>query len=153
MRVTDRLQSAMGTWTGTNALRMMPDDDFRNSAGSATVATHSAGNVATISYTWSDFAGQPQEGFLVLSDDEADGTVAAVWSDSWHQHPQWMALSGTVDADGRISVRGVYGDGTEQGGWWIHIDPTDATQLTMTMDNDMTETGQYEVVRSTYARP
>jgi hypothetical protein len=153
MRVTDHLLAAVGEWSGTNALRMMPDDDFRRSSGTATTATHSGGNVATISYTWSDFDGHPQEGLLVLSDGEGDGTVAVVWSDSWHQHPQWMPMSGTVDADGRISVRGVYGEGAEQGGWWIHIDPTNAAQLTITMDNDMTETGQYEVVRAIYTRP
>jgi hypothetical protein len=152
MRVASHLLAVMGEWTGTNALRMMPDDDFRRSDGTATVATHSGGNVASISYTWSDFGGQPQEGFLLLSDGEADGTVAAAWSDSWHQHPQWMALSGSVDPDGTITVHGLYGEGAEQGGWWIHVDPVDAAQLTMTMDNDMTETGQYEVVRATYTR-
>ena len=152
MRIANHLQAATGDWTGTNDLRMMPTDDFRRSDGSATVALHSGGNVATISYTWSDFDDQPQSGLLVLSDGERDGTVAAVWSDSWHQHPQWMPMNGSIGGDGVISIHAVYGEGDEQGGWWIHVHTANPDHLTMTMDNEVAASGQYEVVRATYSR-
>lgn len=152
MRVAERFAAVTGEWTGVNNLRMMPDDEFRGSDGSATIATQSRGNIATIAYTWSDFDGQPQAGLLVLSDGEGEGEVSAIWSDSWHQHPQWLPMTGSVSAGGVISVRGIYGAGDEQGSWWIHLDPTDAARLTMTMDNEWMDSGQYEVVRATFAR-
>jgi hypothetical protein len=152
MRAAELLKSATGDWTGTNDLRLMPTDEFRRSDGSATLATHSGGHVATISYTWSDFDGQPQSGLLVLSDGEVQGTVAAVWSDSWHQHPQWMPMTGSIGADGVITIHATYGEGDAQGGWWIHVHAADHDHLTMTMDNEVADSGQYEVVRATYSR-
>ena len=149
MRIGERLAAFEGSWTGENRLRMMPDDEFDVSASTAAVALAARGNVVTLSYTWADFDDNDQAGLIVLSDGVEPATVEVVWSDSWGQHPQWMAMSGTA-SDDKVSFSGTYGDGLW--GWHIHLHLGDAETLVMTMDNQGPDIPQYEVVRATWRR-
>lgn len=145
MSVGEVLSSVVGGWVGVNRLRMMPSDDYRESASRATIALVAGGNAVTVAYTWVE-NGAPQEGLLVLEAGEGPDEVAAIWLDSWHQHPRWMELAGRIDA-GVVSVEGSY---AEEAGWRIHLDPSDGTPL-LTMDNVMPGM-DYRVVEGEYRR-
>lgn len=148
MRVGETLAAAVGEWTGTNRLRIMPTDPYRASAARATVAAAAGGNAVTVAYAWAE-DNAPQEGLLTIADGAEPNAAVAVWLDSWHQQPRWMELTGTVDAAGVVRLEGSYGPGL---GWRIALDPGDGTTFRMAMDNVMAETGPYRVVEADYAR-
>lgn len=151
MRVGQRLDSFVGEWAGENDLRMMPEDAFTSSPSTATATSAAGGSAVMLAYTWADFDGAPQDGLLVLGDGPLPGRVAAIWVDAWHQQPRWMDMAGSV-SEHRVSVSGAYGEGDESGGWHIHLHLDDPQTLVMTMDNEMSDTGAYEVVRATWRR-
>lgn len=146
MSIERSLSNVAGGWAGYNRMRVLPDDAYAESAATASVALVAQGKAATITYTWAD-GGQPQDGALLLTNDERPGLVDAAWVDSWHQGPQWMTLRGTIDDDGVIRLAGSYGGG----GWRVAIDPTAEEQLRMTMDN-IFEASDYQVVEASYRR-
>ena len=149
MRVGELMARVVGGWEGENQLRMMPDDDFASSPSTASVALAAAGNAVTLGYTWADFDGVAQEGLIVLGDGPLPGRTEAVWADSWHQQPEWKAMIGAVSAD-RVSLSGTYGDPDEPAAWHIALVLEGDGGLTMTMANEMADTGAYEVVRATW---
>lgn len=148
MNVAECFRDATGAWTGINLLRMMPDDQYGQSDATATVHVVARGNGATMSYTWAD-GDKPQDGHLLITNGEQDGTASAVWLDSWHQSPQWMVLHGTVDDVGRITVEGTY---PEDNAWRITIVPAGG-ELRMTMHNIMPSMDlDYQAVEVTFQR-
>ena len=153
MRIGERLAGFAGGWTGENKLRMLPEDEFSPSVSTATAALAAGGNVATITYTWADFDGVTQEGLLVVQDGPLPGQAEAVWADSWHANPRWMALIGAASAE-RVSLSGRYGEEDQQGEWHIHLHLSDAEGLLMTMENAYPAGAEtYEVVRAAWRRP
>jgi len=152
MRIGERLSAFEGSWSGEHRLRMMPDDEFDTSASTALVAAAARGNVATLTYTWADFDDVEQAGLIVLSDGASPSTVDVVWSDSWHQQPQWMVMSGSA-TEAKVSFSGAYGEGDETAEWHIHLHLDDPGTLVMTMDNVMPAISAYEVVRATWRKP
>jgi hypothetical protein len=102
--------------------------------------------------TFSSWAeeGKPQDGVLLITNGDSPGSVRAVWVDSWHQSPQWMELSGSIDDGGVIRLEGTY---PEDNRWRVIIDPTDAEQVRMAMDNVMPSYDvDYQVVEAAYKR-
>lgn len=146
MRVGEALTAVVGEWVGVNRLRMMPTDDYRESASRATISLVARGNGVTVAYTWVE-DGTPQEGLLVLGDGEEPGAVDAIWIDSWHQQPRWMAFQGRIDESGVVSVEGSY---APEAGWRIHVDPSGGTPA-ISMDNVMPGI-DYRVVEGEYRR-
>ena len=151
MRAGELLSGFEGHWYGDSRMRMMPDDPFRGDTSAASLSVVAGGNAVTLSYDWHEPESGRQAGILLLGDGLAPGTVDAVWLDSRHQHPRWMAMTGTIAAD-KISVSGTYGDGVDTGGWHLHLHLGEPDTLVMTMDNVMSDTGQYEVVRAVWRR-
>jgi hypothetical protein len=145
MRVSDALADLLGTWTGTNRLRVMPTDPWVESAATATVARVADGAFLTIAYTWAE-SGAPQDGLLLLGDGPTLGHAVATWVDSWHQSPEWMVLRGEVD-DGPVHLEGRY---SPDALWRIHLVPA-AEHWTMTMDNVMPG-NDYPAVEVTFDR-
>lgn len=155
MSVVESCQEALGTWMGTNRLRLKPDDPYRDSESTATVAL-AARRIVTVAYTWVE-EGEPQDGLVAVGDGGAANEAVGIWIDSWHQKPRWMELEGTVE-DGVIRLLGDYAEG--QAGWRITLDPS-GESLRMTMDNILPEsmvgiegegTIDYQAVEATYAR-
>ena len=64
MSVVDHLAPMLGSWQGTNRLRLMPTDEYQSSAATATVAV-TAARFVSIAYTWSD-GDTPQDGLLLI---------------------------------------------------------------------------------------
>ena len=133
MRVTEALGALIGQWSGTNQLRVIPDDPYRESVATAAVGTVAQGGFLTVAYTWAD-GGDPQDGLLLVGDGPAPGQAIATWVDSWHQSPEWMVLRGTVGEDGgEVHLDGRYSPDAQ---WRIHL-RTDGAGWRMTMDNVM----------------
>ncbi|MGY0232268.1 hypothetical protein [Longispora urticae] len=147
MGTVDRMTPFLGGWQGSNKLRLMPTDDYQESAATATV-TVTAREFVTLAYTWAD-GDTPQDGLLLLAgvpDDPAGAT--AVWVDSYHTGPSWLPLSGTVGEDGVIRLAGTYpAPPGPDWGWEIHIEPDSAR---VTMHNLVPGHDAYQVVETVY---
>lgn len=133
MRVTTAMAAVTGQWIGTNLLRVMPDDPYRESAATATVGTVAQGGFLTVAYSWAD-GDDPQDGLLLVGDGPAPGQAIATWVDSWHQSPEWMVLRGTVAEDGgAVHLEGRYSPDAQ---WRIHL-LADGGGWRLAMDNVM----------------
>ncbi len=126
MRRVALLDGFSGSWAGSNGFRLMPTDDLADLPAELTVSRGAGGHLTSVSYTWRHPSDGPQEGLLVFGAAD-DGTLTALWGDSWHQQPAPMTLSGRdaiVEAD--------YGGGWK---WRIGFDTADPSALRMRMDN------------------
>ncbi|MDP9442820.1 MAG: DUF1579 domain-containing protein [Actinomycetota bacterium] len=145
-----RLGHLLGTWVGTNGMRMLPTDPFDPSPSAASVTLGANGHAVVVTYSWVHTE-QAQNGVLLVSaNDEPDGeALRAVWLDSWHQQPGWMWCTGDVDEAGALHLHGRY-DG---GRWRIHVDAGPSRDaLRIVMDNAIGDDGEpYPVVEATYA--
>jgi hypothetical protein len=92
----------------------------------------SCNHLTSISYSWEHPQDGPQDGLLVVGSAGADDSLMAIWSDSWHQQPIPMSLSGSHGAGATVELEGDYGGGW---GWRIVIDASDPENLRMRMDN------------------
>jgi len=117
--IVDTLGPLLGVWTGANRLRIMPTDDFRQSAATATV-TVAGHRFVTVAYTWSE-DDKPQDGMMLI------GENGMVWVDSFHTPETWMEFSREPDEDGVVRFAGVY---EKEWGWLIHLEPATA-KITM----------------------
>jgi hypothetical protein len=129
MALSSDWQVLMGDWSGTNAFRMMPDDDYTSSPASLAIQRGPGDGTLLVRYTWAH-EGTTHHGLLLVTAGD-DGAAEAVWLDSFHQQPQWMTLSGALHEGGRVTVAGTY---AEVWGWRISIDPTDGIPE-LVMDN------------------
>jgi hypothetical protein len=105
MRISAALAGVTGTWTGTNLQRLMPTDQYAESAATATVRAVAGDNFVSLAYTWSH-GDDPQDGLLLIGDGPAPGQAVATWVDSWLQCPEWMVLRGAVDDAGAVHLQG-----------------------------------------------
>lgn len=138
--IVESLAPFFGSWNGTNDLRIMPTDDYRQSPAGVTAGV-TAHDFVTISYTWAE-GGKPQDGVLLLGGTSA--AAKAVWADSWHTAKDWLNLAGEVGADGVLRLTGSYPapEGPDWG-WQIHIAPADGR---ITMHNVVPGHDPYQVV-------
>jgi hypothetical protein len=97
-----------------------------------TVTTAAAGHLTSVAYSWAHPDDGPQDGLLVVSAADEDGSLAAVWGDSWHQKPVPMSLPGGRAAGEAFEFTGDYGGGWR---WRIVLDGSDPETLRMRMDN------------------
>jgi hypothetical protein len=126
------LQYFDGTWAGTNGCRLMPNDPFAEFPASVTLTPGAGGHLTSIAYWWEHPDDGPQDGLLVIGRSSGDGSLVAMWADSWHQKPAAMLLFGTDAPGAFLELEGDYGGGWR---WRITVDATDAADLRMQMDN------------------
>jgi hypothetical protein len=126
------LPNSVGTWVGTNGFRLMPTDPLAEFPARVTVATGAGDHLTSVSYWWQHPDDGPQEGLLVIGVGDRDGSLVALWGDSWHQKPAPMILSGVRGVDGTLELEGEYGGGWR---WRVIVESTDAENLRMQMDN------------------
>lgn len=148
MTIADHLAPVLGSWQGTNRLRLMPTDDYQSSSATATVGV-TAQRFVSIAYTWFD-GDAPQDGLLLIGGDATADGATAVWVDSWHTGPTWMTFSGGLDDSGDLLLRGSYpAPPGPDWGWNIHVRARDGV---VTMDNVMPGEAPYQVVELTLRR-
>ena len=111
----------MTGWTGSNAFRMMPTDEFAHAPATAVLSTGAGGHLTSLAYTWVHPTDGPQEGLLVYGDG-----VTALWGDSWHQQPEPRVLEGSRADDGSVELSYEYGGGWR---WEIAVRTSDEAVL------------------------
>ncbi len=147
----DGLSSAVGSWQGTNAFRLMPTDDPYSAPASATV-TAEPGGAVSIRYTWSHPEDGAQEGLLVVAPAEG-GRLVALWLDTWHQ-PEARTSEAPARPDGGALFEYVY---AKVWGWQIEVLP-EGGRLLLVMRNvvpdqrDGSFSGPYDAMRMTLER-
>lgn len=146
MDIVQYLTPLLGNWQGENRFRLMPTDDYKDSAATATV-TVTAAHFTSVAYAWSD-GESPQEGLLLLAGGPSDTDPAtAVWVDSWHTGRALMQFSGAVGGDGVLRLDGSYAAPTgPDWGWQIHLHPGEGWGGRITMHNIVPGHEAYEVV-------
>jgi hypothetical protein len=130
-----------GTWAGTNGFRLMPSDALAELPAAATVTVAAGGHLTSVAYRWEHPNDGPQDGLLVVGSAGDEGTLVAMWGDSWHQKPAPMTLSGKLGPDSTAQLDGEYGGGW---GWRIVFHSADRENLRMRMEN---------VIPAEYATP
>jgi hypothetical protein len=129
----------VGSWTGSNGFRLMPDDPPHVAPATADVST-AAGNLTAIAYTWSHPEDGAQDGLLVIGPDgEPEGAVA-FWGDSWHQTPQPTLLAGGF-SDGLLAVSYEYGG---EWRWQISVETSNPDSLRLRMENIVPKSAETE---------
>ena len=142
MTATDFIEPLVGSWSGVNLLRLMPTDNYTESAATASVRVV-AGTYACIEYTWFD-GDAPQSGILLIS--SVENELTAVWADSWHSSPTWLSMTGTVEGS-RLVLTGHYpAPPGPDWGWQIHIEQQPRR---LTMHNLVPGEDAYQVVELT----
>ncbi len=126
------LPNAEGAWQGTNGFRLMPTDQLSEFPAEVTVMTAAGGYLTSAAYSWKHPEDGEQDGLLVIGNADEDGSLVAMWGDSWHQKPAPMMLSGRKGTDKTLELEGDYGGGWR---WRVILDATDAENLEMRMDN------------------
>jgi hypothetical protein len=113
----------MGNRSGVNRFRLMPTDEYAESTATVAVATV-AGAFVTVTYTWAA-DGVAQDGLVLLNSAADSDRVDAVWVDSFHSSPTWLALSGEAGAsDQPLVLTGSYPAPTgPDWGWQILLHP------------------------------
>jgi hypothetical protein len=128
------LERHTGSWTGSTAFRLTPDDEPHVSVSSMEVSLAATGLLTQLAYTWSHAQDGERSGLLVLGNGEDENTVVALWCDDWHQRAATW-LTGRVD-QGVVEVSCTYAGDWE---WVIVVDATDADTLSVRMDNVVPE--------------
>jgi hypothetical protein len=126
------LSDFAGSWAGTNGFRLMPGHPLAELPATVTVTMAAGGHLTSVAYSWEHPDDGQQDGLLVIGSAGEDGSLVAVWGDSWHQKPAPMSLPGGPGADETFEFTADYGDGW---GWRIVLDATDTDTLRMRMDN------------------
>lgn len=134
MAILNSLKWLIGNWQGVNHLWLDPKKPARTSDSTADAGLILNAQTFEINYTWADL-GQPQAGKLLLNQMQDDGTVHAVWFDSWHMAKHRMVLSGSESEHG-VDLRGGYAapPGPDWG-WRIAIEAQNATSWRLQMFN------------------
>jgi len=126
------LPNSAGTWVGTNGFRLMPGDPLVEFPATVTVTTAAGGHLTSVAYSWEHPDDGAQDGLLVIGSADEDGSLVAMWGDSWHQKPTPMMLSGSRGTDATLELEGEYGGDWR---WRVMLDASDAESLRMQMDN------------------
>ena len=146
------MSELIGKWQGRTYLWLFPGDPVHESDSKAEVRKIGNGQFTEIWYTWA-YDGEPQEGRLFLGQMSEDGSVKAVWFDSWHLNGIFMVFKGTVDEDETISLNGSYAAPSgPDWGWQIAIEPVKNESFFLRMYNIPPEEEKALAVEVEYSR-
>jgi len=136
------IEPIAGSFVGINRLRLMPDDDYTESAATSSIRVV-AGHCAAVEYTW--FDGDAQQDGLLVVQGPLDA-LSAVWMDSWHSASSWLSLAGS-EQEGILVLKGSYpAESGPDWGWHIHVEAAGGRGARMTMHNVVPGHEPYQVV-------
>jgi hypothetical protein len=121
-----------GNWIGENGFRLMPSDPLVELPARVTVTPAAGGHLLSVVYWWEHPDDGPQDGLLMIGPADEDGSLLAMWGDSWHQKPAPMMLSGSRGTGAALELEGDYGGGWR---WRVGFDATETDSFRMQMDN------------------
>lgn len=153
MKLTQFHDRLVGNWTGTKKLWMSPPPDPPAVCAAALAVTRVAGGTfLALAYAWS-FEGKPQEGLIVIGNENDAGTATASFVDSFHMSGSILQCAGTVDAKGVASVLGHYAAPTgPDWGWRIDVSSTGPAGLRIAMFNIAPDNTVYPAVQADFTR-
>ena len=123
MTIMDDLNFLAGKWEGNNLVWESLDQEPYESKTSAKVTPVAMGKFLRIDYTWS-LENEPQEGSLLVGQEESNQAVSAIWVDSWHNGDKMMACQGGVETNGSVNLLGSYAvQSGPDWGWRIVVEP------------------------------
>lgn len=140
----------IGTWTGESTLYLswLPSPEF-HSLSELTARTAVRDKFLTFNYTW-EHEDTAHESFLLLGYDSKQEIFNGAWVDSWHMNVKPLILSGKVNEQGEIDLRGNYEvPGHPDWGWRIVIG-TKESNLLIKMYNISPEGEEDLAVQSNY---
>lgn len=135
MKLKSLHDALLGDWSGEKSLWFDPKAaPHAVCASTLSVATEALGQFLALRYRWS-FEGKPQEGLLLVGNDNAKDTVSAAWVDSFHSSGTVMQFVGSATEDG-FEVLGSYAapPGPDWG-WSITLKRVDERRLEVLMHN------------------
>lgn len=147
----DEIKSdSLGNWAGDNILRLswMEPQEY-HSHSELSVAQAVGGKYLAFDYTWSH-ENVPQEGLLLIGYEAKNKVVNAAWVDSWHAGEKPLVLSGIVDEQGTIDLRGTYEVPHHPDWSWRIVISAPAGALQMVMYNVSPEGEEDLAVRADY---
>ena len=127
----DNIKQISGTWTGHNSLWLQPGTPVIESDTSATIGAVAGGKVVTLDYAWTH-EGEPQDGLIVLSIDDAEG-VHMAWCDSFHMDAKIMNLIGDGSGEAIAATGSWQIADSEPWGWRIELEPQGLNAFQMRM--------------------
>jgi hypothetical protein len=152
MAITENFANLAGDWTGSNQLWLMPGEPAHESQTELTVRQAVRGGFTMLHYTWEE-GGEAQEGILVIGPTADANAIQAEWIDTFHTAGGFMPFTGTVGADGNLTLKGSYSVGdSPTWGWHIRIAPAAGNTFQLTMYNISPEEEEYLAVESNYSR-
>ncbi len=142
----------IGVWTGDNMLRLswMNPPEYC-SPSELTIAQVVREKFLTFDYKWSHET-VSHEGLLLVNCDVEKEIVNAMWVDSWHSGVKPLALSGTIDEQGAIDLRGTYEVPNHPDWGWRIVISVPEEGLQIAMYNISPEGEEDLAVRANYRR-
>lgn len=152
MAFPELFNDSTGRWQGEMWLWLNAEDPGAVSPSTAVLTAVVGGQFLELRYTWT-YAGDPQEGLLLVGQ-PGDGRAAqAIWLDSWHMGETWMALSGAANQEGTIRLHGSYAAPTgPDWGWAIHLAAQGDHTFTLEMFNITPQGQALRAVQAAYTR-
>jgi hypothetical protein len=140
-----------GDWRGESRLVLhRPVEATYPSVMTATIEPAMQQQALLLRYAWA-VEDEPQDGLLVLN--QHAGFVSGYWFDSWHLAGTSMAMRGSAEAGGSVSVYGNYpaSDGPDWG-WRIVLEPAAGAHVRFRMFNIPPDGGEELAVDTDLAR-
>lgn len=151
MSLTDSMRGLTGAWKGTKRLWLHPGAPVKESTCVATVSLAANGRFLHVGYTWQEDG--LQQGVLIIGIQKDGKTVGAAWIDSWHNGDLIMDLTGSVDTEGALDVRGSYpAPPGPDWGWRIKVRAVDATRWELRMYNITPDGQEADAVEIIFSR-
>lgn len=135
MKLKELHDALLGDWSGEKSLWFDPKAaPHAVSASTLSIAPEALGKFLALRYRWS-FEDKPQEGLLLVGNDNAKDAVSVAWVDSFHSSGSVMQCTGSACDDG-FEVLGSYAapPGPDWG-WSIALRIVDARRLEVAMHN------------------
>ena len=137
MNFNELLNKLVGKWHGINRLHTVwiEDNPVSETKSSAVVELTARGRFLKIEYEWT-FENAPQEGLILIGNENESDSVKTFWIDSWHLSDKFMVSEGRLDENDVISLKGFYTvPDNPDWGWRTIIEPEINNSFKLTMYN------------------
>jgi hypothetical protein len=142
--MSDFLASLEGEWSGTATTWFEPGPGFQD-PWNVTYRVMPGAGLALQDYTMS-VQGSPHQGWALIAREDS-GRYTVAWADSFHTGGNSiMTSTGTVDADGRVSVLGSYEAGPDERWGWRTELQLQGAELTLLAFNITPQGDEYPAI-------
>jgi len=149
---TIALSELTGNWRGSGTLFTPWRTPAETEYDSTAFISIAARNFLKLEYTW-EADGKPQDGLMLVSENNKAGSISILWIDSWHQSETFLISKGSRTTAGDISVLGSYPAPTgPDWGWKTILRPLGDEALEILMYNIPPDGNEEIAVHDKYRR-